>query len=315
MEKHSSIHTFPCPSWNEWLQLAGGLVDQAEAERLLLHAAYCSACAAGLKDAISIMGKQSSEEDDKDYAQEISNVLESRIPALSKTLAGRGRRSHYPRWIAASIAAAVILGIFWWRATPPASPPMKLLAHAYMANRTFELRIPGAAHVPLSVTRAAGPSSTPPELVEAEAEIRRGLKRNPESPSWLHASGRLELLQWRHEQARLDFQKAESAGAASADFRIDFATAHFQRSQASGARDGYEKAIELLGLALQSRPEDPVALFNRALINMKLGHFQGAIADLELCLQRETDAGWRDEAQRLLESARAARDAGAREVR
>ena len=68
----------------------------------------------------------------------------------------------------------------------------------------------------------------------------------------------------------------------------DLATAYFQRAQQEDKKDDFGAAYELLSQALRLRPDDPVALFNRAIVAEHQFLYQQALDQIGL---RERNTG------------------------
>jgi tetratricopeptide (TPR) repeat protein len=200
--------------------------------------------------------------------------------------------------IAATSAVAAGLAMF---AVWPQRPPLSDLAAAYSTRRTVELRIPGASFAQPRITRSTLPTDLPPELLESQARIQRYLARKQNDPAWLHARARVQVLTWQVDPAIQTFQAAAAAGASSPEFFIDFATAYFERGEVRRDADDYGKAAALLSRALEHRPRDAVALFNRGVVYSRLTRTDAAIRDLALSTQVENDSGWKEEARRRVE--------------
>jgi tetratricopeptide (TPR) repeat protein len=82
---------------------------------------------------------------------------------------------------------------------------------------------------------------------------------------------------------------------------IDLASAYFQSAEANQHRaSDYATAIELLDQALKSTPDDPVALFNRAIVFERMGLGDRAIEDWQHYLKVDPDSGWASEARNRL---------------
>src|SRR5262249_18626197 len=143
----------------------------------------------------------------------------------------------------------------------------KLLARAYTERRTLELRIPTAQHAPLQIQREAGQPqlSKPAPLLEAEALIIRNLAEQPNDPTLLEAKGRAEVLDWEYASAITTLKAAQQTRPNSSSLKIDLASAYFERATAGQSAD-FGRAVELLSQVLAIKPDDPIALFNRALV-------------------------------------------------
>ncbi len=182
-------------------------------------------------------------------------------------------------------------------------PPNHLLARAFSERRTLEFRFPGARYAPFtSETRRSqrNGGERPISLLEAEAQISRVLSRRAEDPAWLQAQGRADLLEWNFESAIKTFRRAREFLPDSPSLLIDLATAYFERAQAEGRPIDYGQAIELLGRAIDTNPDDQIALFDRAIACERV-HFNGqAVVDWEHYLRVDPYGSWAREAQQRL---------------
>src|SRR5439155_22767763 len=66
----------------------------------------------------------------------------------------------------------------------------------------------------------------------------------------------------------------------------------------------YGQAMDLLGKVLAKNPDDPVALFNRAMVAEYLFLYTQAVADWEHYLQIDPTSGWAQEARQHLRRVR-----------
>jgi tetratricopeptide (TPR) repeat protein len=303
---NSGVRTrkFPCPAPEIWVDLAAGAITGSEGERLVAHAGECAACAASLREALSLIG-----EPDEDVPGAESRLGAGSLRRIASGMAAQHRFQPGIRSIAAAVALLVLVpaGWFWYRQP---TPPQRLLAAAYTSQRVIELRVPGARHSRLQQERntADGPAA---ELLESKAAIGRGLEDRPSDPLWLHAAGRAALLEWLPEDAIRSFAAARAQGADTAEFWIDFASAHFERAERGGGRQDYLQAREYLDRALTRDRSNPAGFFNRAIVNAKLRSYAAAAADFEAVLRLDSDAGWLNEArERLAEVRRAMGGAG-----
>ena len=206
-------------------------------------------------------------------------------------------------------AAAIVAGVMLFPLVSKyfSQTPDKLLAQAYSERRNLELRFEGAQHGPVHIERATGGDSRlnrPPALLEAEAVIARGLEKEPNSPVWLQAKGRADLLEGNYEAAIQSFQKALEVEADSVSLQTDLASAYFQRAERADRDSDYGKAIELLSKVLAKNPDDPIARFNRALINEKMFLYRQALEDWEHYLRLDSKGEWANEANQHVNNLR-----------
>ena len=162
-------------------------------------------------------------------------------------------------------------------------------------------------HGPIRVERATGSDSRlnkPAALLEAEALIARGLEKEPNSSVWLQAKGRADLLEGNYEAAIQSFQKALEVEADSASLQTDIASAYFQRGERADRAGDYGKAIELLSKVLAKNPNDPIARFNRAIVNEKMFLYRQALEDWEHYVQLDSKGEWANEATQHINNLR-----------
>jgi tetratricopeptide (TPR) repeat protein len=204
------------------------------------------------------------------------------------------------------IAVAVLLaGAALTIAYKHSQPPLALLAVAYSSRRTMDLRIPGAAYSALRTPRGSiAFADAPPALLESQLQIARHLASKPEAPVWLHAQGRAQLLLWQFDAALASFEAAADLGASSPDFLIDYASAYYQRAERNSSALDYARALEKLGQALHDSPDNPTALFNRAIVSSRLHQYSSAIDDFERYLRLPADSAWKNEAEQRLREVR-----------
>ena len=311
-----------CPPVREWPLVVTGEIGPEKAREYLLHAAECDSCGALLREATTDDEFTKEEEGlisqlktsdpawQKQFARELAGKSQAQVnPAPAKVLQGRWKS--FPKWQTWGLAAAaaIVIGIILYPIVTSyySQTPDKLLAQAYGEQRSLELRFTGAQHGPIRVERAAGGNSRlnkPAALLEAEALIARGLEKEPNSPVWLQAKGRADLLEGNYEAAIQSFQKALEVEADSTSLETDLASAYFQRAERADRAGDYAKAIELLSKVLAKNPNDPIARFNRALVNEKMFLYRQALEDWEHYLQLDAKGEWANEATQHINNLR-----------
>lgn len=310
-----------CPEGRDLQELAAGLLPAGRAEALLDHAAGCPHCGPLLRQAVEDFSPDLNPEEEamlehlESEQPGFAPGLVRRLVAPEKTRqnsreirAAAPARRGWTFWSAWAVAAAAIVlivlgGVWSYRRTQPAYAE-QLLAQAYSEQRSFELRIPGARPAPLRVERGGADRSNlsrPAALLEAEALIARELAKQPDDPRWLAERGHAELLDWQYEAAIKSFKRALEAQPGSPPLLRDLATAYFQRAEAQDRAIDYGEAIELLGEALAKQPDDPVALYNRAIAAEKMFLYQRAIEDWEHYLRVDPGGPWAGEARQRLD--------------
>jgi CHAT domain-containing protein/tetratricopeptide (TPR) repeat protein len=293
-----AMRTPECPPESEWASLAAGLLEEKEAAARVDHAARCSYCGSLLREAMEDLSEELSDDECRLLRQLPSAKEENqqRLAArLASTGAAAGRRLASRRlwtWgfaVAAVLALLAVLVVQRIGSGPTAAE--KLLAQAYTANRDLELRIPGAEYSPMATVRGAN-ASQPLPLLRAEVLIDRQLAAHPDSVAWIALQGRAQLLQGNFEQARSTFQQALRLDPRSPSILTDLATAEYALSEQEGRSEQSMAAAEHLSEALKLRPNDPVALYNRALVFESIGSLPLALKDWERYLRIDPSSAW-----------------------
>lgn len=328
-----------CPADEVWPRIAVGLIPEKEASDYVAHAAVCDWCGPLLQEAMEDLAQDMTVEEQKGLSQLSSASLEwqremgkkmaaqldssARRAGVVKTKAAGGGWNGengtpaledktpgirwWPRlaWSAVAVAFVAAVIFFAWVKTGQADVN-KLLAQSYRQHRTIELRMPGAEYGPIRLERGNGSIDFPPEFYEAQAIIKRQSAKHPDDPVWLHAQARVHLLQWNYVNAIKELDDALMLKPDDPDLLLDRATALFQRAEKSGRPSAidYGEAAEDLSRVLKQKPDDAVALFNRAIIFEKLFALNRAIADLNSYLAIDGNGPWADEARERLERLR-----------
>lgn len=207
-----------------------------------------------------------------------------------------------------ALAGIVVVAIVAWIGVRVLHPPSaeQLLAQAYSDHRTLDVRIPGAKYAPMRTTRGTGQSDfdRPHSLLKAEDLISEALTKNPNDPNWLQARARAEMLDGNYESSIKSLQRALETQPESPSLLTDVGSAYFMRAESADRPIDYGNAIEFFGKALAKSPDDPIALFNRALACNRLFLYTQEIADWEHYLTVDPSGAWADDARRRLEAAR-----------
>ncbi len=307
-----------CPEEDaDWLQVAAGLLSEAKAKEFMSHAAQCDHCGPLLRKAAETIADETTPAEESTLAN-----LDSARPDGQRDMAETLQRGAQPaprkrytlRWIIFAVpplarfgALATVLGLAVWFGLRTARTPDvdELLARAYSEKRTMELRMPGSNYAPLRMERSVPESTTelPQSLLDANALISRELRTHPDDPKWLQAKARADLLQFHYDSAVQTLRRALDVQPGSPSLMVDLASAHYQRGFANKDREvDYGMAIDYLGRALAITPDDPVALFNRALSEEKLHLYTPAIEDWNHYLRIDPSGSWAEEARRHLEA-------------
>jgi tetratricopeptide (TPR) repeat protein len=305
-----------CLTEAEWLNVAAGLLSETKTTELMKHAAQCGHCGPLLKNAAETLAGEATPGEERFLAS-----LRSAQPRWQKNMAEALRNNQHdrrretrvswrnalfswpsPAFAVAGIAIAVLAAWFGSRLLHPPSAE-QLLAQAYAERRTLEVRIPGAKYAPIRVERAAAGSNLDksPSLLKAEALISENLRKNPNDPAELQAKARAELLDGNYESAIKSLRRALETRPDSPPLLMDLGSAYFVRAEAADRAVDYGNALEALGKALAKTPDDPVALFNRALVCERMFLYTQAMDDWEHYLRVDPRGEWAEEARANLQ--------------
>ena len=233
-----------------------------------------------------------------------------------------------PAFAAAALAvliAAVWIGVRW----PRPAGAEELIAQAYTEQRTIDVRIRGAKYSPVRTDR--GPTISnydrPVRLQKADAVISENLLKNPGDPGWLQAKANADMLEGRFDDAVKRLQRAIDSKPDSPELLTDLGSAYFLRGRSNRPADidkatpsfpkslaqnscnpansphwavDYMCAIDSFGKALMKNPDDPVALFNRALALGDVFLYAPAVDDWQHYLRIDPQGDWSAEARERL---------------
>jgi CHAT domain-containing protein/tetratricopeptide (TPR) repeat protein len=319
--KVAAVH---CPPDTSLYELAAGVVAGEKADELLRHTVNCDHCGPVLRRAVKDFADERTAEEEAFYSSlrtaqpDTQRTIVRTLTSLSSSgslkppsTPTRSRTTWIPAlpkigWNYVLVAAAIILvfatSALIWRSRP--NHANGLLAQAYSEQRTMELRIPGARYAPMRVVRGGERSrfSRPASLLEAEELIGKQVVRHPTDPDWLQTEARAELLEGNYETAIRTLQGADDIRPGTPSILTDLATAYFLRAETTGHEIDYGSAIESLGKVLANSPDDPVALFNRAIVCERAFLYTQAIDDWEHYLRIDPRGGWADEARKHLDA-------------
>ena len=320
---HNGDCPHDCPHGAVWREIAGGLTPTNETLVHIEHASRCDSCGPLLREAVAeltdlnrditaaerqhIAALQSaSAEWQQRLAQRIAGTPHSSLDPQSTPWWRRGRA--VPRLttamtmtmkLSAAFLLAAVVGVGSWVVVQRNQPARAthLLARAYTEQRTLELRIAGADYAPLRISRGPASSFTSRSeaLLRAEDLIAGQLESHPSDPSWLQAQAQADLLEGKYDAAVEALRRALELEPHSSALMTDLATAYFQRAQQEDHKDDLGAAYEYLSQALRLRPDDPVALFNRALVAERQFLYQQALDDWEHYLRVDPGSPWAEE--------------------
>ncbi len=322
----SGVRQSGCPHPEVWRGIVGELTPADEALSSIEHASRCDYCGPLLRAAVVEFAELHAEltEDERRHIAALDSASEAWQRQLAQRIVetaansknsspqrkpGIWWRVHGLKWtslprllaVGASCLAVAIIGMAAWNSqhrTQPATAE-RFLARAYTEKRNLELRIAGAEYAPLRVSLgpAASFTSRPPALLKAEALIAAQLQLHPSDPDWLQAKAQADILEGKYDAAVEALLRAREFDAHSPSLLIDLATSYFQRAQQESRKEDFNSAYEYLSEALKLSPDDPIALFNRAIVAEHLFLYEQAIEDWEHYLRLDPSSQWADEAR------------------
>ena len=111
-------------------------------------------------------------------------------------------------------------------------------------------------------------------------------------------------MEWQYNQAIESLKRSLDLSPESPELDIDIATAYAQRAESENRPLDFGEAIDYLGKALSKKPENSLALYNRAIVEEKLNLYEQAIKDWEHYLRIDSAGPWSAEARQRLEAIR-----------
>jgi tetratricopeptide (TPR) repeat protein len=302
-----------CPEVETYLELATGVSAGEDADRLLEHASVCPACAKILTSTLHALEGNPSEEEAAAIAELAGASMDWRRQKARELAATPSRKrpisahlffSGQGRWIAGgAIAAGLVLASGFWLWQRTVNTPEHQLALAYQESRTLELRVPEAGYAELATsrrTRGEAGDDESPALLDARARLKRELERSPDDPKWLELRARADVLEERYDSAIDVLDRLRSQGPASPDLLSDLAMAYFQRGLVSGSQVDRSMALDYLRQADRLAPDEPVVLFNEAIVMEDRGQMMNAVEVWTRYITVEHDPRWKAEGQRKL---------------
>ena len=310
-----------CPPSTKLYELSAGLLPEEASEVLIEHALDCRKCGAILRQTIKELSSEHTAEEDATIAT-LTTGTPAWQQAMGRTLAAAARietaqnskvvsqntalrRFWRSRWLWAAATLLIVAGIVTGNMARRSRPgyAQALLADAYAKRRTLEIRMPGASYAPLSATRGPNDSNIdkPNTLLEAEALIGKELNTRTPDPRWLQEKARADLLDGNYESAISTAERAHALEPSSATLFGDLGSAYFARGEKSGSAGDYARSYEYFSSAISKTPDDPVFLFNRAIVSERESLKSQAIDDWKHYMRVETDREWLEEGRQRLE--------------
>ena len=209
-----------------------------------------------------------------------------------------------PRRLAFALLTIGLASFGLWFAfhRPKSKTEEELIAEAYTQQRTLPFRFPGAHYGPLRVTRGEEPSHAelPLPLLQAETQIASQKVHGDRDRQWLLASAYADILEGGYDRAVQILEPEANANPDVSEIDIAIATAYYERGTQNHTPDDLGKAREAIGRALEKEPQNPIALFNRALIDEGVGLYSQAISDWQQYVLVDPNGEWSREAREHL---------------
>ncbi|MDE3061853.1 MAG: CHAT domain-containing protein [Acidobacteriota bacterium] len=299
-----------CPDLAAWMRLLNRQLPHAEADALLDHCFHCDDCLEVLKHSSAASATRLSalaEGADDPFITDPAQWRHRLAVELAMTPARRsaGARMRTAAWWTVSLAclALAVVGIAVWRSRQ--SAPEQQLALAYRHDRFFDLRIPGAPYAPRvaeSHSRGNASGHADSTLLSARATIEQHLEQSPADAHWLALRARADLLGENYDDAIDILDRFVAAGNATPALLADDATAYFQRGVATGSENDRATALDYLRRADEMAPDNPVVLFNEALVMEDRAQLINAVETWNRYLKFERDPEWLAEGRKRLEA-------------
>ncbi|HVC46300.1 MAG TPA: hypothetical protein VND90_03550 [Terracidiphilus sp.] len=298
-----------CPDPGAWLRLVLNDLPEGEAEKLLAHAAMCANCLQRLRQSRQTLAAEDSAEDSvdpKDFESSSPNWQRTFAARLADTPRKGAARKIPPLawWLASGLAATLLLAFAFNTWYARRNTPEHLLARAYTQSRTFDLRIAGAGFAPVVPASHRSDNATgdeAPALRKAREIILLRLLKRSRDPHLLHLWARADLLAGQDDAAIGTLDRLLAQGPVTAGLLTDDASAYFQRGLATGSQNDRATALENLRRADALAPDNPVVLFNEAIVLEDRGLTANAVDVWNRYLKAEKDPQWLADGRRHLQ--------------
>jgi tetratricopeptide (TPR) repeat protein len=298
--------TRQCPDEDRLRLLLPGQLEPEEADKLLTHAAECDWCGTVLREAAQdLTDPPTGEEEELAGKARLADPLHRREFA-DRIVIRRKRVPIMQWWPAWGLAAALVGGVSYQQWLLSAARTEGLLSQAYTKRRPMEMRVPKAEWGQLRIQMGAGSSSShePPELLDAKANISRGIDAHPDDPKWLKVEGEADLLEGREGVAIEELERARSLRPGDVTILVDLGVAYYQKAAKADDPESYSLAYERLSEGLRLKPKDPTLLFDQALAAEHIQTPSVAEAAWEAYLKVDSTTGFANDAQAHLENAK-----------
>jgi CHAT domain-containing protein len=324
-----------CPPDTSWYEVAAGTASAAQFERLLGHAGSCQRCFQRLTEAMDDLNTPiSAEEKAQLESLPVSNPnwpaeMAARLDELRCGHLGHSRLSgeqvgqqfwlnklvswwRIPQlrvaWLAVAAVILVAGSLLVWRySNSQADQLSSLVKQAYLENRTLPTRFEGLDYAPLVSTTRSGKqdntqtTSVSPALLDAESYVLKHRSLEQGNAPFLQNAARVDLLRGDFNGAITNLEAASQIQPDSAPLLIDLSSAYLALSQIESGKkriDDLELAMIAIDKAVEKSPQDPVALFNRALTLEAQGLLYQAAEAWQKFLDVENTGPWADEARK-----------------
>ena len=300
------VSSADCPSPSRWYELVAGLTAPDEAESLVDHATSCPSCGYVFGRAFEDLTSEPTEEERLKIAElssahpawqyQMSDALSAERVPNHPPLVARSYRTTVAVWGWAVAAIAVVAFVLVWLSSRDTLDKVeRLSATAYGQNRLFDFRIANGQYGPIRAQRGSVHVEAP-ALLEARVMLSHLESRYKDTPEFLLARGRVELLGLDFEPALADLNRARDLNPRSLPVLTDIAALYAVLGD-SGNSEAFSDSLELLDNVLRQAPNDPIALFNRALLYERLQSFSHAVKDWQSFLRQSSSGPWTEEAR------------------
>jgi predicted Zn-dependent protease len=286
-----------CDWMESALAYASGTKSEVAAQEIERHLSSCAVCRRTVSDYVKLVMPAMTREEEQILSEVEPSVIHSAAGLLRRRRSPDSTRSKlkagFLRWwipATATLALTSALALFFIQIRQPKPSTFERGKEAYALSlsrkRTLDYRV---SESPYAAYLAVRGEAERRQLTAAKVLLETALAERP-TPEVKQAIGRVLLAEGDASAALGILNQAFAEKPGDPELRSDRAVAMAETGNVAGALEEFESI-------LKENPEQPAALFNRAIINLGLGKTDQAAKDMARLATIEPNSPWTAELQ------------------